>query len=102
MSLEPNEIVARRRYVSASDPNRTIEVQIGKPIRSGDVEEYSCAVGMKSPENERVARIYGIDELQALLLALRFAKFELLSNNSDWRWADGEREDTGIDILARE
>ena len=105
MEHELGTLIARRSYFSASDKTcaPVVELEVGAPARSPHREdEFMCSFRLKSRGSERVKTAYGIDELQALQLALGDAEATLRrlsrSLDSQLRWAGDENGDLGIRI----
>lgn len=59
----------------SSDNGRCIKIYLEGPIKSDDTPDYYCNVGICSVDRSRNVRIYGLDEFQALILALRQLQF---------------------------
>jgi len=99
-------IIAHREYYRASDLNiPVVELTVGKPIPSPHAnDEFQCPYKIKSPGFDETNIVFGIDELQALQLALAAAAARISSINSslglDLRWVGDEHGDLGIKIPA--
>lgn len=66
-------IIARRRYFWVGDTEAlaALEVEIGAPARSPVAEnEFTCSYRFTYAGSEQSQTAYGVDELQALQLAL--------------------------------
>jgi hypothetical protein len=107
MKHELGTVIARRDYFSAREESAipVVRLEIGMPAKSPHAEdEYMCSFRLKVPGSERTETVYGIDELQALQLALgdAEAKLRALSSSADMHlhWAGGEDGDLGIRIPA--
>ena len=105
MKPELGPVIASRRYFSARDvsPGVVVEVEIAAPAKSPHAEdEFGCSFRVKSPAWDRTETVYGIDALQALLLALGYLEAILhrldISSDSLLRWVGGEPHDFGIRI----
>ena len=105
MKQKLDSVIARRRYMCGLDDNRTqfVEVEVSAPRKSLEAdEEFQCSFRVAWPGSEHTETVYGIDELQALQLALGYLEGTLrnLSRSSGLalRWAGGEGGDFGIRI----
>jgi hypothetical protein len=105
MNEELATSIARRAYFKASDKSRTpaVEIEIMKPQQSPHLDgEYMCSFRIKSKDSEITEAVFGIDELQALQLALAYvkAKLERINNASGLllRWVGDETGDLGIKL----
>ncbi len=103
MDNELGTTIARRGYFRAGDESRTpvIDVEVGKPVPSPHMAgEFMCSFRIRSGEPEKIETVFGIDELQALQLALGYLKVKLqrLNEASDLqlRWIGDEDGDLGI------
>jgi hypothetical protein len=105
MKHELGTVIARRDYFSAERQNSapSVVVEIGAPAKSPHADgEYMCSFRIKSSRSEHSQTIYGIDELQALQLALGHAEAHLRrlssSEGLDLHWVGGVEGDLGIRI----
>ena len=105
MNRELGSIIARRKYFGLGDPSQTtlVEVEIGTPARSPQSgDEFMCSFSVTSQGSEQTETVYGIDELQALQLALGHldAALRRLKSSSglQLRWIGDETGDLGIRI----
>ena len=105
MKPELGPVIARRRYFDARDVSgaAVVEVEIAAPAKSPHAEdEFMCSFRVKSPTSDRTETVYGIDALQALLLALGYLEAILYrldrSSGLSLRWVGGEAEDLGIRV----
>lgn len=91
--------IAVRQYDIDGEPDRKIVLTIGKPRRDprpgGD---WMCSVLIEGIPKERRRRIYGIDAVQALQLAMVYARGELDGSGLRLRWLDGEPGDVGLPL----
>jgi hypothetical protein len=67
-------VIAERQltFKDESSTSKDVRVVLGRPTKSNDMEEYSCEVQILGLGDEKVRRIYGIDSMQALQLAIGF------------------------------
>jgi|GEM_PF-4498589 len=105
MKHELGTIIARRDYFSAGTEGSTpvAAIEIDAPAKSSAADgEYMCSFRIESFGSERCQTIYGVDELQALQLALGQVEAELLRLSSSkglgLHWVGGEDGDLGIRI----
>jgi hypothetical protein len=80
-----------------------VEVELFAPMQSPHrEEEFMCSFCIKSLQGEEFKTTFGIDELQALQLALGHiqARLQVLNESSrlQLRWAGDDRGDLGIRI----
>lgn len=105
MVQELGTIIARRAYFGAKteDAPPVVEVEIGKPLPSPHAaDEFMCSFRIRSDGTDRTETVFGIDELQALQLALGYLKAKLrkLSEASypNLHWVGDQGADFGIRI----
>jgi hypothetical protein len=105
MQPELGLLIARRNYFSTHDVSRAtiVEVEIAAPAKSPHAEdEFMCSFRLKSPISDRTETVYGVDALQALLLALGYLEAILhrlqSSSGLSLSWVGGEAQDFGIRI----
>ena len=70
-----NENVIARRKIKAIDPRgktHDLEIVIGQPFEVSQ-DEWACPVSMEGIYKHR-GPIFGVDSMQALLLAIKFLK----------------------------
>jgi len=97
------EVIARRKYFSPTTEALVAAIEIEKPRPVADVsDEFVCQFRIRRPNSEVVRSTHGIDELQALLLALSYIKSEMnmlrSSVGSDFRWIGGDVGEIGIEV----
>jgi hypothetical protein len=92
MKLLPEDIVAERFLAFQDDSTEAKEVRIilGKPVESHGKAEYACQVQIVGLSDEKVRTIYGVDSIQALQLALKFASQMLENYRPKLRWLGNE------------
>ena len=81
--------IAVRRFAVAGEPGREVVLTIGKPRpdpRPGG--DWACSVLIEGILKERRRRIYGIDAIQTLQLALEYARRELDASGLALTWLD--------------
>lgn len=94
MSRIANPIAVRRFFV-VDQPGREVVLTIGKPRPwRGD---WACAVLVEGVPNERRRRVCGVDAIQALQIALEYARRTLdASGLSLTLFENGEPGDLGL------
>jgi len=98
-------VIAYRRYFVSGDADGAtlVEVAVAAPVKSPHREdEFMCSFRVRSPASEQIETVYGIDALQALLLALGQIEASLHSIDRSsvpaLRWVGGDAHDFGIRI----
>jgi len=102
-----DDVVAKRKYTLAEPSGSSeIELTIGKPFRSPEVQdgmEYICPFSISRDKDTRFQFVAGIDALQSLLLALSAVKAEVnrmaKGNNASLNWFAGEPGEIDIHLL---
>ncbi len=87
--------VAERQLSVVGAPDRTVVVTIGKPRPDPD-GDWVCAFRIDGIEDSRRHLAYGVDSIQALLIAIERARIMLDASGLDFIWQGGEPGDTGI------
>lgn len=90
-----HEVVASRRFQESAGKKRTIIARLGKP-RWRAAGEWSCAFHISGAGLMIADRVYGVDALQALLLAAEAVRIHLEQSGITFSWCGGEPGDTGI------
>jgi len=88
--------IAVRRYDVAGEPGRQIVLTIGKPRASrGD---WACSVLIEGIPRERRRLIYGVDAVQAMQLAMVYARHELDASGLSLTFMEGEPGDVDLPL----
>src|ERR1700736_1528858 len=87
-------ICTRRFTADVKGKRRFATAKIGRPEKSG--RDWACKllisnVGMKEP-----MLVYGVDQMQAILLAFEGVLTTLRNSGTEWRWIHGEKGEIGI------
>ncbi len=87
-------ICTRRFTADVKGKRRFATAKIGRPGKSG--RDWACKlvisnVGMKEP-----MLVYGVDQMQAILLAFEGVLTTLRNSGTEWRWIHGEKSEIGI------
>lgn len=97
ISEEPivfGRVVAEREYKVGRE---TILLQIGTPHRASWKTDFYCPIRLVRAGKPQLKRVFGIDSVQALMLAFDLAKVLLETTSPKIRWFAGERPgDVGI------
>ena len=74
MNLAADRVIAERRltFKDQSSNPKDVRVVLAGPTHSTDKQEYSCDVQIVGLGDAKVRRIFGVDSIQALQLALKF------------------------------
>src|SRR4051812_14714818 len=93
--------IAVRRYAVADEPGREVVLTIGKPRKDPlPNHDWSCSVLIEGIPNERRRRVHGIDAVQALRMAMVYARRELDASGLPLMWLDNEPGDVGLPLPA--
>jgi len=106
MKYQIGNVIAHRNYFSGKHQQSSpvVEIQIGQPSKSPHAEdEFMCTFRIKFADSDKTDAVFGIDELQALQLALGSIASRLQglneSHHLELRWDGDENGDLGIRIL---
>jgi hypothetical protein len=91
--------IAVRRYGVAGEPGREVVLTLGKPRadpRPGG--DWRCSVLIEGIPRARRRRIHGADAVQALQLAMVYARHELDASGLLLTWLDGEPGDVDLPL----
>lgn len=98
ISEEPVElgtIVARREYRVGRD---RVVAELGTPHRASWKRDWYCAISVTYKRKKTINRAFGVDALQALMLAIQLLKVQLEGVSPRIRWDAGEAPgDVGIE-----
>lgn len=87
-------VVAEREYKVGRE---TILLQIGTPHRASWKTDFYCPIRLVRAGKPQLKRVFGIDSVQALMLAFDIAKVLLETSSPKIRWDAGEGPgDVGI------
>lgn len=91
--------IAVRRFTVLGEPDREVTLTLGKPRPS--LGDWACSVLIEGIPNARRRRIHGVDAVQALQLALEYARRELDRSGLALTWLDeGEPGSLGLPFSA--
>lgn len=93
--------IAVRRFTVVDEPGREIVLTIGKPRPDPRSEgrDWMCSVLIEGIPKARRRRIRGVDALQALQLATRYARRELDASGLALTWLEeGEPGNLGLPL----
>jgi hypothetical protein len=90
-----DEWICTRRFVAESRGKRRFATaKIGHPRKSG--KDWACSVVISNIGMTEPRLAYGVDPMQAVILALECVRVTLTHTGTRWRWIHGERDETGI------
>lgn len=104
MENESKNMFVRRKYFAADrdEASPYAEAEVEPPTKSPDGIDFMCRIHLRWPGSDESETVYGVDELQALELALGNLKAMLrrLEGSADvkLKWEGGEAGDLGIQI----
>jgi hypothetical protein len=97
ISEEPiifGRVIAEREYRIGREK---ILLEIGTPHQASWKTDYYCPIRLVSKQQTKVRRAFGVDAIQALMLALAMTKAVLETTSSKIRWSAGDGPgDVGI------
>lgn len=92
----PRRAFAERTLVRADDPTKSLTVRVFAPERVAP-DEWSCAISVAAgTTNLAERRVFGIDGLQALALAIEALRLDVEDQAGAWTWAGGAPGDPGL------
>ena len=96
--VPPDEWICTRRFVAeARGKRRFATANIGRPRKSG--RDWACKVVISNIGMTEPLLVYGVDPMQALILALQCVRVRLDHARTGWRWVYGEKGETGIPMF---
>lgn len=88
-------VISSRRLWSTLKGKRTFATaEIGKPRRQG--RNWICPFWVSNIQMQEVCYAYGVDSLQALVLALEGIRKVLDNSGRVWSWIHAEEGETGM------
>src|SRR3954469_1527244 len=81
MTKELGEVTATRHFYLADNPKATILIRLGRPQPTPNQNDFFCTLQVTGIGDEGVDAIYGVDEFQALQLAMHYAGETLVRLN---------------------
>ena len=97
---EIGDVIANRRYRLLDQPEREIDVLIGRPRLTDDGHDWCCPYQIVGVGDESVRRCLGVDAFQSLQLVMTKAVpawlKQLLEEHPSLRWEDAEAGDFGL------
>lgn len=92
--VESGEWICTRRFTAdVKGKRRFATAKISRPVRSG--RDWACRMLISSVGKEPIL-VYGVDRMQAIILALEGVLMTLRNSGIEWRWVHGEKNDLGI------
>jgi hypothetical protein len=97
-AVNADEWICTRRFVSeARGKRRFATAKIGRPRKHG--RDWACRVVISNIWMTEPLLVYGVDPMQAVVLALECVRVTLLHSRKGWRWVHGEKGETGIPMF---
>jgi len=92
------EFICERRLIEDSLKQKAITVRIGKPqkVQDSKYPEYVCAFQLSGLGRSHLQYAHGIDEFQALFLALEGIRTTIEKSGKSYSWNGGEKGDHGF------
>jgi hypothetical protein len=92
---DADQWICTRRFVADEKGKRMFATaKIGRPEKSG--KDWACPVAISNIGMKKPRLVYGVDPMQAVILALDYLRVTLRSSGTGWRWIYGERDELGI------
>ena len=95
------EVIAVRR-LALKDSETSVALEIGRPEKFPDGEDYFCPYRVVGLGNDKVRYAGGVDAVQALLLALKKvgAQLNTCAEHRDGRlyWLEADSRDLGLPL----
>jgi len=87
------EIVGTRDLITAS--KKVVSIEIGKPEKRKE-DEFACPFQVNGLGDSRLQYAYGMDAIQALVMALDGIRVTLEKNGESVTWLGGDEGEHGI------
>jgi hypothetical protein len=87
-------ICTRRFTADVKGKRRFATAKIGTPERSG--RDWACKLSISNVGMREPMLVYGVDQMQAILLAFEGLLTTLRNSGTEWRWIHGEKGDIGV------
>ncbi|WP_155798763.1 DUF6968 family protein [Sorangium cellulosum] len=89
--------IAVRRYSVEGQPEREIVLKIGQPFQvSPPGVDWACPVVLEGLGDGHSKCVYGIDGVQAIQLAIQYARIQLEASGLPLLWMSEEPGDLGL------
>ena len=98
MDHELGRPIAERVLVRAGRRKGQLTVRLGAPKKAQDVD-WVCPYQIVGLRDSKVGTAYGVDALQALMMALEKIRVRLEKAGSGYTWLGGEEGDAGFPRL---
>ena len=87
--------ICTRRFIAEGKGKRKFATaKIGRPEESG--RDWACRVSISNIGMKKPKLVYGVDPMQAVILALEYLRVTLGSSGAGWRWIHGDKDELGI------
>ncbi|WP_437992364.1 DUF6968 family protein [Sorangium sp. So ce145] len=94
---EKDSPIAERRYSVEGQPGREIILKIGRPFEvSPPGVDWACPVVFEGLDDGCSKCVYGIDGVQAIQLAMQYARNQLEASGLQLLWMTDEPGDLGL------
>ena len=87
-------ICTRRFTADVKGKRRFATAKIGQPGKSG--RDWACKLFISNVGMKESMLVYGVDQMQAILMAIEGVLTTLRNSGTEWRWIHGEKDDIGI------
>src|SRR3569833_1317106 len=87
-------ICTRRFTADVKGKRRFATAKISRPMKSG--MDWACQVLISNVGIKEPVLVYGVDQMQAVILALEAVLTTLRNTGIEWRWIHGVKNDLGI------
>lgn len=98
MDHELGRVIAERALVCGGKRKRQLTVRLGVPKRAKGVD-WVCPYQIAGLRDSRADAAYGVDALQALMMALEAIRVRLEKAGGECTWVGGEEGDAGFPRL---
>jgi hypothetical protein len=89
-----NWICTRRFSAEVKGKRRFTTAKIGPPEKLG--KNWACKLSIPGVGIKKPILVYGVDQMQAILLSLEGVRWHLRDSGIEWRWIHAEKGETGI------
>jgi len=92
---EAGQWICTRRFTAEVNGKRRFAIaKIGPPVKSG--RDWACKLFVSNAGMKEPMLVYGVDQMQAILLAFEGVLTTLRNSGIEWRWIHGEKGDIGV------
>lgn len=87
-------ICTRRFTTKVKGKRKFATAKIERPVKSG--RDWACKVMVSNVGMKEPTFAYGVDSMQALIMALEYVRTVLRHSGTKWRFVYGEKDDLGM------